>query len=550
MIVCAEFPDDGLFYRARVVKIRSAGSVRVEYVDYGNEADVAWSQVLKLADQFLTLPALAAKHCSLKLGAAGDVIGAKELGILFRQLAVTSGCRLEMSLAKAASEDCRKLEVQLWDKDKEKSINGALMHLIDCNKNKGNNINYVNNNDCDRNTVKGEKMPDEVEQMRKFAVTHVVSPDEIWVRPEWLDRQWKEFQARIDFIHSQRGQQPLTKIKEGQGVVVLMDNMHYYRGKVLTLISDAVVVRLVDNGRSVEVSLDYVRPISEELRYRNAFCHRVRMAGLAPAGGGRKWTHSAAEAIGEILGCQRYVMLAIDGDMEKDTEDGEPTIPVEIYCEGVASDSPFTPGKKIFTDVAGQLVERGLALDDKGDRTSKDVNLRENPFLDCGLRQYRPAGEETFTSAKEINERAKVKRVDTFTPLLVEGSSLDDTSDDKETQLSNEDEECQREQKESSFAYHPEALSVFTPKRGACWAPPVLPTSNTFDGQIAYIDVEGQLYIQSRQHEHEILEMSRRMEALYAKRPFTLLDRVYKVGDLCMARYPGQRNLVLICLHD
>ncbi len=56
MIVVAEFPQDKKKYRAKVVEVLTPKSIRVYFIDYGNECNVPWTNVFKLPDTFLQEP--------------------------------------------------------------------------------------------------------------------------------------------------------------------------------------------------------------------------------------------------------------------------------------------------------------------------------------------------------------------------------------------------------------------------------------------------------------------------------------------------------------
>ncbi|XP_037971215.2 maternal protein tudor isoform X2 [Plutella xylostella] len=61
---CAKFPDDGNWYRARVLN-QQGGKVTVAYVDYGNEQEISVSDLRTITPELIQLPAQALK-CALK----------------------------------------------------------------------------------------------------------------------------------------------------------------------------------------------------------------------------------------------------------------------------------------------------------------------------------------------------------------------------------------------------------------------------------------------------------------------------------------------------
>ena len=56
MLVCAIYPADNRWYRARVVDASTSHDVTVYFVDYGNQAKADWKDIAKLVDKFMELP--------------------------------------------------------------------------------------------------------------------------------------------------------------------------------------------------------------------------------------------------------------------------------------------------------------------------------------------------------------------------------------------------------------------------------------------------------------------------------------------------------------
>jgi hypothetical protein len=69
---------------------------------------------------------------------------------------------------------------------------------------------------------------------------------------------------------------------------------------------------LVDSGKLVTVREGDLRHLPDDLRYRNAFSHCVRLAGIRPTGGTDKWTATSIEALKKIVDYQPHVDVSIE----------------------------------------------------------------------------------------------------------------------------------------------------------------------------------------------------------------------------------------------
>ncbi len=76
--------------------------------------------------------------------------------------------------------------------------------------------------------------PPSPSDMKQFVLTQVVSPTEIWARPHFLDRTWKEFSQKINLTLSAQkhvGVENLMpeEIQVGRAVALEVGNGHHYR---------------------------------------------------------------------------------------------------------------------------------------------------------------------------------------------------------------------------------------------------------------------------------------------------------------------------------
>ena len=152
-------------------------------------------------------------------------------------------------------------------------------------------------------------------ELRSFVVTHVTSPSEIHVRPEWLDNRWTKYERIVERSLLAKASERLPDdevVSVGCSLGVSVQT-NLYRGKVIKVdpVNPNVFdVMLIDKGTVVKVTRDDCRPLSEEMRKLNAFSHCVTLDGVEPFGSGN-WALTVAEEIREILQPHLTVFLDI-----------------------------------------------------------------------------------------------------------------------------------------------------------------------------------------------------------------------------------------------
>ena len=83
-ICCAKFSEDGSWYRARVIHVPGKGSLRVHFLDYGNQEVLPLSELCPFKEEFQYLPAQAIRCCLV--GYEGGGVEGVELVRKFRGL--------------------------------------------------------------------------------------------------------------------------------------------------------------------------------------------------------------------------------------------------------------------------------------------------------------------------------------------------------------------------------------------------------------------------------------------------------------------------------
>ncbi|XP_077366347.1 tudor domain-containing 6 isoform X2 [Festucalex cinctus] len=84
-LVEAEFPDDSLWYRASVKEVVSNSKALVEFVDFGNTAQVLFSKLAKLNQAFVQLPRYST-HCMLSEAESLEPLDAEVVSTLKREI--------------------------------------------------------------------------------------------------------------------------------------------------------------------------------------------------------------------------------------------------------------------------------------------------------------------------------------------------------------------------------------------------------------------------------------------------------------------------------
>ena len=147
------------------------------------------------------------------------------------------------------------------------------------------------------------------ENCQRAYVTHVESPNAIFVRDEFLEKKWQEqenWMIAQMFDHlKQKQKEPILSSKLLNKSVMVKDQGLFYRGQVLSVNAEKkrLTVRLVDFGKVVQVYFKDVKPLPYKLKKIRPLCFCVSMADVVPTGTSdkSKWSLKAIEYCQDVI---------------------------------------------------------------------------------------------------------------------------------------------------------------------------------------------------------------------------------------------------------
>ena len=159
-----------------------------------------------------------------------------------------------------------------------------------------------------KSKIKMEEIP-WPENCQRAYVTHVESPNAIFVRDEFLEKKWQEqenWMIAQMFDHlKQKQKEPILSSKLLNKSVMVKDQGLFYRGQVLSVNAEKkrLTVRLVDFGKVVQVYFKDVKPLPYKLKKIRPLCFCVSMADVVPTGTSdkSKWSLKAIEYCQDVI---------------------------------------------------------------------------------------------------------------------------------------------------------------------------------------------------------------------------------------------------------
>ena len=155
------------------------------------------------------------------------------------------------------------------------------------------------------------------EDCQRVYVTHVESPNAIFVRNESLEKKWQEQEngmiaQMFDYL-KQKQKAPILSPKLLNKSVMVKDQGLFYRGQVLSVNAEKkkLTVRLVDFGKVVQAGIKDVKPLPPKLKKIRPLCRCLSMADIVPTGTSdrSKWSFKAIEYCQDVL--PRFEVLMI-----------------------------------------------------------------------------------------------------------------------------------------------------------------------------------------------------------------------------------------------
>ncbi|PFX27913.1 Tudor domain-containing protein 1 [Stylophora pistillata] len=233
--VCAQFAEDGGWYRGVIQSIPSEYKVEIQYIDYGNSDVIPLSDIRQLSSRFFSLP-IQAIHCCLDLPRVESFkerVEDKELKVKF--LATERG----------------KWKVSL---DDDNGITGSKDEVPKCS-----------DDVFELREFPQLQITQEMEQ--NVYISHIVSPDEFYVQfatgLDELTALSEKINGFYSFLHP--SQNVIKNPTEGMSCCAKFSQDHcWYRSRVKGVALQGVEVEFVDYGNSEFVNPIYVKDVEKE----------------------------------------------------------------------------------------------------------------------------------------------------------------------------------------------------------------------------------------------------------------------------------------------
>ncbi|XP_059081810.1 RING finger protein 17-like isoform X2 [Tigriopus californicus] len=482
---------DRNIYRAKVVSVtKELEKVKVRYVDFGNTEDVSMESTWPMTDKLSDYP-IQSVECFLNLknpitSWPEDVSEAFFLMIKDDKMSMVIS-DIEESSGKAA------VNITLrGNKNFNAEVESYFSHQM-----------RQDSSDCDgpsrsSEVVRTEPMPSldlgspVPPKSYSLVVTHVESPDAIYVRLKHLDNLWEAFNLQIQKILSSEQNYGLHQLHMGQ-IVGVNDQGHYFRGTVTSIKNREYQVFLLDKGPIICTSKRYLTPLPKQLKRTNAFCVRVKLAGLTPLGtSDQSWSITAKEKFCDYM----KPIICVEGYPVGEIDEKVKQIEMDLTYEVIEMEDAFEPAVAKTISIKTFLHEKGFAMlanpSALSNNTAKSTNLT---LSSCGSVAIQDDLGENFSEDRPIQ--------------VLTGS---DQSPGK-----------------------------------PMWPSPIMIEERVFDAKVTFIDTEGQIYVQTQEQQNMAQDLTQCLEAFVQnldEREIALdQEKLWNVGDIGIAPYP-QADLV------
>ncbi|XP_056419883.1 tudor domain-containing protein 6 [Hyla sarda] len=255
-VICAYFPDDGLYYRG-VVTGKSRQGLCVQYIDYGNTSVISDCKNYSLPQKCCSVPVMSI-FCSLEK--PKNALSAPSLQeVLAKFSERTSDTHLDCEFQK---QDGQKWEVILKDEL------GCLNDLLN----------------APEEPVKEEKIMKVVKEVEapsvnafnwnlpqpgatvKVYASAVDGPECFWCQLSTADMDSLASQVQEAGEKSVRSNDFIASLRVGSPCnVIFSEDNNWYRAMVTKMESDVVTVRFIDYGNEDSVGQDQIRQLPEPL---------------------------------------------------------------------------------------------------------------------------------------------------------------------------------------------------------------------------------------------------------------------------------------------
>ncbi|KAG9494663.1 hypothetical protein GDO78_002160, partial [Eleutherodactylus coqui] len=263
-VICAYFPDDGLYYRG-VVTGKTKQGLCVEYIDYGNTSVLLDCKNYKLPQKCCSIPPMSIRCSLIKPKNALMVPNLQDILTDFSNR--TQDVQLDCEFLE---QDGHKWDVIL--KDKLGSINDLLAAseepMLEENLKEVSetltNLRIVNEEEITIGAFTWN-LPQPAATVKVYA-SAVDGPDRFWCQLSTADIDSLASQVQEAGEQSLKSDDFIAALKIGSPCNVLFsEDNNWYRAFVTRMEADLVTVRFIDYGNEDSVGRDQIRKLPEHL---------------------------------------------------------------------------------------------------------------------------------------------------------------------------------------------------------------------------------------------------------------------------------------------
>ncbi|XP_060722863.1 tudor domain-containing 6 [Tachysurus vachellii] len=286
-LVCAEYPDDNAWYRAVVRKALVDDTADVEFIDFGNTAEVSVSKICILEKIFFK-PRYSI-HCSLTGELTDDSDAASNFKTEMEKNADRFFCKFIQQ-----SDSVWKVELR---------VNGeVLVPAVSKNTNVLTVRGVPESQDTDFNLCTYKNPDVSTGQVISVYASVIIGPQLFWCQYAEAEKL-QEISDVIQKIGSNLESRDVETLPIGSGCIALFDeDKLYYRAKVTSVGKDTLSVLFVDYGNHSEVKRSDIRSLPFEACDIPPQAFACQLDGFNVLEG--SWDDKAADQFSELINDQ------------------------------------------------------------------------------------------------------------------------------------------------------------------------------------------------------------------------------------------------------
>ncbi|XP_037101254.1 tudor domain-containing 6 [Syngnathus acus] len=367
-LVQAVFPDDSLWYRAVVKQVLSNSLALVEYVDFGDMAELAFSKLAKLNQAFVQLPRYST-HCMLSKAGSLEPLDAEVVSTLRNHIGSNAEKILKCQFVQLSDVKWR---VTLEDNGVQVTCQ-APAGCPDIPSDSEHEMENSSENSPNFNSLCYQHLKFTEGQQLDVYISVFCDAHKFWCQLAdtlALDEISKSLSEIGNAAYDTRALSPGTPC-----IAFYAEDQLWYRAEVLGKDGDVLSVVFVDYGNTAEITGTDVREITPDLLQTPLQAFLCKLEGFDESHG--SWNAGASD---ELFSIAQDKLL----QMTVTREDGKNMYVVKLECEGQRLNETMkkwwmTPTLENKPDVGKHMLDEKLdSIDASGKKTENETPKSEN----------------------------------------------------------------------------------------------------------------------------------------------------------------------------